>query len=1051
FIGGAGVARGYLNRPELTDERFITHPFSNDPNARLYKTGDQARYLPDGNLEFLGRNDTQVKLRGFRIELGEIEAVLNRHPFIKQTICVLRKDDKRDKRLVAYMLPNQDYAPRPSSSILRQYLHEYLPTYMLPASFVYIDALPLTPNGKLDYQALPSDALMQTTENVLTMPRTETERIVSANWQQVLRYGPLDIHTSFFELGGYSLLATLSLSMLKDTFGVDISLSRFFTIPTISEIAKYIDGLLAPPLDHTSALLTSFSRPDDLTVSFVQQRLWLLDQFLSEMPFSHTFSGIRLHGQLDQDALQRSLDALLRRHEILHTTFCIRESYPLHHVEPVQPFHLSSFDMRGKTEQAHEIQRLIEQEANMPFSLADGPLLRGILLTLSDTEQFLLFIAHAIIMDEESKKILLTDLSALYEAEIQGTSDQLPKLPIQYIDFAAFQRSDLYAMHLQADLAYWQEAFNVFPTQTLPADVQLISPSCQCHEFALPSSLLQKLSHLAEKEQTTLLLILLTAFHLVLAQHTQNNHICVSVNTSSRQPLTARLIGNFSNLLPIYADLSKVQSLREVVHLLRSQYAQASQHKALPFEYLLQTLQRAPEEQRFPLFQAVFAMNEPTELHEDAGGIAFSLVNLPAVASPYALRLSLTRHETHLQGSLMYRTDLFNEQIIATLQQCYIAILTQIAEHPDQLWTNDVPMRPLSSRRGNDAVLDQLEHYPFTSPRDLIEVQIEGIWEEILQLHVVGVKDGIASLGGSSLHAVLMLQRLNKVLGKTLPLSKFNTNISIETLAQAIQPLDLPWFPLVRIQPGSRPCPFFGVHSLRGGVMWYEELARELPDQPFYAFQAQGLDGKQPPLDTITDMAACYVEAMRRVQTHGPYIVGGFSLGGFIAFEMALQLQKQGEQVLPILFDTISTSEDFESVQPFTEDAFFWHDKASKYLPELKLEDWRKLSPDQHLPYFLQQVQLVDARSPRHIVPLNGTYLLVEKSNVQAHARYQPGLLHGPLVLCRSVSHESSDPFLGWKPYVKGELIVHHIPGNHWTQLRLPNVKTVARYLKEYL
>ncbi|MCP4661107.1 MAG: amino acid adenylation domain-containing protein, partial [bacterium] len=453
FIGGSGLARGYLKRPALTAERFIPDPLGPEPGACLYRTGDLARYLADGGIEFLGRLDHQVKIRGFRIELGEIEAVLSEHSAIREVVVAARRDPTGDSRLVAYVVPerrDRDRDPEepaasglesPDSSVFRAELRERLPEYMVPSLFVELAALPLTPSGKVDRRSLPVPRLGRRAAGEFAAPRTPLEEMVADIWSEVLDRTPIGIRDDFFELGGHSLLATQMISRVRSALMVEVPLPKFFERPTVAALAQILEAALrageklaAPPLERRS-------RDADPALSFAQQRLWFLHQLDPQNPAYHIPCEVRITGPLEPAALRLSFDELVRRHEVLRTTFTVRDGGPVEVIRGPAPVTLPLVDCTGVPGvQSALVTESARREACRPFSLEHGPLLRLALLRLEAGEHVLLITLHHIISDAWSMQVLIREIGTLYNAIVDGEPPALPRLPIQYADFACWQR-----------------------------------------------------------------------------------------------------------------------------------------------------------------------------------------------------------------------------------------------------------------------------------------------------------------------------------------------------------------------------------------------------------------------------------------------------------------------------------------------------------------------------------------------------------------------------------------------------------------------------------
>ncbi len=478
YIGGVCLARGYLNLPELTEQKFIPNPFSNKPGSRLYKTGDLARYLPDGKIEYLGRIDNQVKVRGFRIEVGEIEVILAQHPDLRQTAVIVREDQPGDKRLVAYVCPNQGQIP--TSGQLRRFLSEKLPDYMVPGTFIILEAFPLTPSGKVDRKALPiPDASSLIRETSFVAPRDSVELQLAQIWSEILGVSPIGVHDNFIELGGHSLLATKIIGLVRDRFQVELPLNCLFECPTVAELAQEVIPLEG--LD-VGASLQPIPREPRMPISFSQEQMWFLNQLTPEEPVCNESLTIHLGGDLDIPALEKSLTELIRRHEILRTTYRLVNGQPCQEIQPPSTFTLPIVDLREWSETAREREalRIVAEQLRQRFDLNRGPLLRATLIQLTSDSYRLYFAIHHILVDAESLSQIVQELEIIYTAFCQGLPSPLPELTIQYADFAVWQRQRLKGEILSHQLTYWQKQLENLPQLKLPTDRPRTPPNHFC-------------------------------------------------------------------------------------------------------------------------------------------------------------------------------------------------------------------------------------------------------------------------------------------------------------------------------------------------------------------------------------------------------------------------------------------------------------------------------------------------------------------------------------------------------------------------------------------
>ncbi|MGB2958307.1 MAG: amino acid adenylation domain-containing protein, partial [Bacteroidota bacterium] len=444
YIGGVGVARGYHGRPTLTAERFVPDPYSSEAGSRMYRTGDLARYLDDGSIEYLGRLDNQVKIRGFRIELGEIEARMEEYPDVRKAVVDVREDGSGEKRLVGYFVAHNNKSPQPGE--LQEYLGYLLPEYMVPSVYVELQAFPLSPSGKVDRRALPAPGREQLSRAaVYSPPHTPTEEIVAGIWASVLGVDRVGVHDDFFDLGGHSLRATQAAARIRDAFTLDFPIRAVFENRTVAALAKAIDAAREEEQERLTPLLQPVTRDGELPVSFAQQRLWFLDQLAPGSPMYNIPVALSIQGPLDVTALEKSMSEVVRRHEILRSTYRSDLGKPVLTITPPAPFELSVVDLSGEISDVRDtrIHELAEQESQTPFDLEKGPLLRARAIRLDHEQHVLLLTMHHIIADEWSALVLVRELGSLYEQIREGNAASLPPLPIQYIDFAQWQREYL--------------------------------------------------------------------------------------------------------------------------------------------------------------------------------------------------------------------------------------------------------------------------------------------------------------------------------------------------------------------------------------------------------------------------------------------------------------------------------------------------------------------------------------------------------------------------------------------------------------------------------
>jgi amino acid adenylation domain-containing protein len=691
YIGGEGLARGYLKRPALTAERFIPDPFSRKVGARLYRTGDLVRYQREGNIEYLGRNDYQVKVRGYRIELGEIESVLAQHPAVLQSVVMAREAEAGDIRLAAYLIADakQEW---PSQTELRSFLNKRLPSFMVPSTFMLMDAFPLTPNAKVDRKALPAPDWGRTEgATAYVAPRTPFEEVLAGIWSQVLGVERVGVHDNFFELGGHSLLATTFVSRVRDVFKVELPLRRLFETPTVAEIAETVRVIKQDGQGVEAVTLKASARDEELSLSFSQQRLWFLEQLAPGTSAYNIVGAMRLRGLLDVPALEQSLNEIIKRHEVLRTTFITVDGRPAQAIASSLTLTLSVVRLEHLAEAGREAEtsRLITEESRHSFDLTRGPMVRAALLRLGEQEHILVLNTHHIVSDGWSIGILMGELTALYKSFVQAEPSPLPELPIQYADFAVWQRQWLEGQVLESQLSYWKRQLEgALPVLELPTDRQ--RPPVQTHEgerqsFLLSEGLNSALRALSQREGVTVFMTLLAVFKTFLHRLTGQDDIVVGSPIAGRNRAeTENLIGFFVNTLVLRTDLSGSPSFRELLRRVRETALGAYTNQDVPFEHLLEALQPERNVSRTPLFQVFFNMLNFAEKDIELLGLTTELLPAAEVEAKFDLTLYVEEENQHLNFAFVYNASLFSHERVAEMIEQLRQLLTEVIDHPDE-------------------------------------------------------------------------------------------------------------------------------------------------------------------------------------------------------------------------------------------------------------------------------------------------------------------------------------------------------------------------------
>ncbi|TGN99812.1 thioester reductase, partial [Candidatus Thiomargarita nelsonii] len=723
-IAGIQVGRGYLNRPELTAEKFLEIELFGK-TERIYKTGDLARWLPDGNLEYLGRIDHQIKLRGFRIELGEIETIINQHPAVKEAVVTLYETDD-NKRLVAYITTDSESNDIVAS--LKDRLQARLPDYMVPSHFSVLDKLPLTPNGKIDRKALPAPEIELKTG---TQPKTPTEDLLAGLMAHVLKRQTINRDDNFFELGGHSLLATQLIARIRDSFQIELSVRTIFEHPQLSTLATAIEA--ATRMVSLPAIEVQSSDSPKI-LSFAQQRLWFLNQFEENNSATYNMPvALQLSGQLDSAALQQSLHWMQERHTSLRTYFPMKAGQATVQIQAIDQIEtLPIHDLRLLTDEElrSEIQSRANSHAVAPFDLAQGPLFKAQLLQLNEEQSVLLLNMHHIISDGWSMGVFIRDWKQAYTAFAQSEQPSLPPLLIQYSDYAAWQHQWLQGQVLQQQVEYWHQQLTGSPELLeLPTDKP--RPAQQSYQGAfyaqhLSPALSQKITTLSRQAGVSDFMTLLASFNILLSRYSRQNDICVGSPIANRTlSQTEELIGFFVNTLVLRNQLKPQQSFTDLLLETRQSCLEAYAHQDIPFEMLVEQLQPTRSLSHHPLFQVMFVLqnNESAEL--ELPGLDITVLNAEYPIAKFDLTLSMEEQDGQFHCVWEYATDLFEAKTIERMAGHFEVLLTAIVDNPEQSISH-LPMLTEAEQQQLQTWNDTTTDYPKDQTIiDLFEQQVE--------------------------------------------------------------------------------------------------------------------------------------------------------------------------------------------------------------------------------------------------------------------------------------------------------------------------------------
>lgn len=830
------------------------------------------------------------------------------------------------------------------------------------------------------------------------------------------------------------------------------------------------------------------SSSDDVFVmptSLAQQRFWILDQFEPGNTSLNMPLALSLSGKLDSGVLERTLNEIVSRHEVLRTTFAKNNGKPVQVIAPETSLPLEVLDLRGHKEREAETKRLMMEEAHTKFDLNRGPLFKTKLLRTGSEEHILLLTLHHIICDGWSNGVLVREIGEIYDAFSQGRPSPYDELPIQYADFATWQKDWLGSDGFEDQLAYWKQHLgNELPALEIPTDFPRNKNRASfgsIESLLLPQPLSRAIRALCQREDVTQFMVFLSAFNVLLHRYSGQDNILIGSPTANRQQSeTEGLIGAFANTLLLKSDLSGEPSFNELLRRVKDISLGAFSNQSLPFEKLVETVRPASNGRKGgQLFQVLFifqtAFMQPVELKE----LSIKPIRSVSPGSIFELSLGVVERQEGTRLQLEYNTDLFKTESIRCMLEDLQSILQSTVLDTNRKifellqWTT--PLRWQEDKeitRASKTVSPaEVESVPQVAENERVEEVLTKIWQDVLHLDSVRPDDDFFEIGGHSLLAAQLFDEIEKQLGVNLPLATLFTATTIEQLVDLIQkekPKDV-WTSLVPINTSGTKPPLFLMHGAGGNVLFYNNLVKRLgADQPCYGLQAVGLSGHQAAYDRIEDMAAHYIEEIRAIQPKGPYLLGGGSYGGLIAFEVGSQLQKAGDDVeLVVMFDTGAPGySNLAGKRYRLRDRFLTGiDHIQHHFETLLMHESGK-----KWPYVLSRAtragrktrriskQLKERFAPnflnRQEVIVSDPLSRVQNAAIQAAKAYFPSQYAGDILLFKASKQNRGikmDDTLGWSQFATGNLEIREINGIHQSILAEPRVRIVADILSECL
>ncbi|MBT9597540.1 MAG: amino acid adenylation domain-containing protein [Vitreoscilla sp.] len=1098
YIGGSGVALGYLDRPELNAERFLPDPFQ--PGGLIYRTGDRGRWHNSGLLEHQGRLDFQVKVRGYRIELGEIEAACTEVPGVAQCVVLAREDHAADVRLVAYLVlaPGGTF----DEAALRAHLRSKLPDYMLPQHLMVLPAMPLLPNGKVDRKALPAPEREPARDSADRVPpRSETEERVLAAMEAVLNLPGMGVTDDFFALGGHSLLAARLTSRLNREFEINLPLSTLFEAPTAERLALAVTAMQSSSVPRREPLVASAGRRS-APLTPMQERIRFVQEMHPGRVLYNTPSGHRLTGPMDLGKFEEALREVIRRQPALRTQIALGDDgqTPVQQVLDSVPFALPLEDLSGVPADLREAELLarMQRVVDQPMDIHQAPLFRAVMYRLAAQEHALLFMPHHIVWDGWSFDLFYEEVSALYGALQDGRPSPLPALSVSYGDYAEWYLKWLNGEEAAQQLAYWKQRFAKAPVPRAPWTDHPrragMTGEGATEWVRIDHGLTERLREIARGADATLNMLTYAVYAAMMVSVIDSPSIVVAIPVRGRLMAEVEpVMGFFNNLLPLPVTADTAQGCMQFLKDVRRDLLEALGRQDIAFERLAAEPELAASSQHAGLYQALFSFQDARDRKRQWGALAHEQIAIFQKGATEDLGLWLMEVHDGLLGGFTYNADIYAAETARMLRLRYLELLARLADHPQatlaQLLddTASEPGRYLRQRRADaqataNAALTAAPTAPEPAPQatmaiSVTEAELVQLWKSLLGLPEVGVHDNFFNIGGNSLRAMQLIANIEARLAKRVKPAVLLEAPTIRQLATVLDQM-AGRNSLVRLRSGEgRPAVFF-IHDADGAILLYRNVAMRLhPGHAVYGLQPHVDEQEVVQHTRMADMVAHYVAKIRSVQPHGPYILGGLCAGGTIAFEVARQLQTQGETIAALaLFDAADIAAPWKPgllmrkrVQRAT--ALFQPgaggDKPSALaaIPGLlrKIKGFvaYKISSTLGRATLRVQVRLLGwyldrrATPPRSLRELSVREIL----SCSEQALAGTGPLQGDVLLFRATQNltgEGDDPFVeryqdplfGWPARIQGRVRLFEMAGGHSSMLQEPQADALARQLQ---
>jgi len=929
-IAGAGLARGYLNRPDLTAEKFIPNPFG-APGSRMYRTGDLGRYLPDGSIAFLGRIDHQVKIRGFRIALGEIESELLRCEGVRAAVVLAREDVPGDKRLVAYVVAREQATI--TAGEMRAQLQKILPDYMLPAAFVFLPALPVNANGKIDRKALPAPEVSRNDVAVKYIaPRTPTEELLASVWAEVLRIDRVGTSDGFLSLGGSSIQA------IEVSCRIALALGVSGTSPprknvTLEEYARAIDSAMASGQPLSASREPAFQESNRRSLSYAQQQVWFLEQMGEAWRAYRFHARLDFFGKLDVGRLQEAINSLVQRHEILRTGFMSRNHQLEPHVQPHRNVALPLVDLSqlGPSDRKAALAGHLSDELNFRFDVAQPPLIRWLLVRLSDEEHVLIQSEHHYVHDGKSFRILAQELAALYNSATGAIPGVLPPVEATYSEFCAEEQRWLESPDFSRQVSQWaaelsdfSENLGLFPQRRRDPGVRRFR-GAQVRQ-SIGARLFADLGRSAATLGVSRFVVALTVFGLLCARHSAVDRFLIGVALANRMSHRFQsVVGMFVNMVPFPFALASASSFPELVQASAERMDFALSHGAVPLAEIVKRLHLTQRLKGEAPFSVAFSFHDAMQLSSKFDGLTVAVEEgLSNGSSKFDINVTgILGNETFHQPMELifeYNSDLFERETIERMAMHYVGLLEAVVADP-QARIGDLPLLAEADRHESPVELlpevGRQHGNGFVAPRTGWELKLAQVWRDMLGVERVGANDNFFDLGGHSLMLVRLIGEMKRRHQVSLGVAELFRHPTVRQMARLIdqQPSEGKRQPtVVPLQGVGAGVPVYFIYAGPTEVRVAKSMGEKHPvfgiEVPWpMAWRDAVATNRKSAFPTMEQLVAPYVAALSAHAGASPCVLAGHSVAGLMAFEAAHQFQRQGGKVeMVILLDTWASS-----------------------------------------------------------------------------------------------------------------------------------------------